>query len=136
MSKSIKPEELQKELQKYLMQYREDIQEDVEEVVDKVTKEARDELKEKSPRRKGVVRNTQYYKGWTVKLSKRGTTKYHKVVWNRTNYQLTHLLEFGHHKRDGTGWVDAQPHIRDVEKKYNVEFVDLINERIRRRSKK
>ena len=138
MPKTIKADELQKELMKYLTEYREDIQEDVEEVVDKVSKEARDELKVTSPK-SGLARNTKYYKGWSTKISKRGATKYHKVIWNKTNYQLTHLLEFGHHKRNGTGWVNPSPaggHIRPVEQKYKVEFVDLVEERIRRRSKK
>lgn len=134
MSKSIKPEELSKAIQDYLENYREDIQEDVEEVTDKVTKEARDELKQTSPKGK-ISRNPKYYKGWSVKISKKGATKYHKVIWNKTNYQLTHLLEFGHATRNG-GRTRAIPHIRPVEEKYKVEFVDLVEERIRRGSKK
>lgn len=134
MSKSIKPEELAGFIKEYLEEYREDIQEDVEEVTDKVTKEARDELKQTSPRGK-IARNPKYYKGWSTKISKRGATKYHKVIWNKTNYQLTHLLEFGHVTRNG-GRTKAIPHIRPIEEKYNVEFVDLVEERIRRRSKK
>ena len=135
MSKTIKPDDLSKVVMDYLENYREDIQDDVEEVTDKVTKEARDELKRTSPKG-GIARKTKYYKGWSVKISKRGATKYYKVVWNKTNYQLTHLLEFGHYKRNGIDWVDAQPHIQKVEEKYKVEFVDLVEERIRRRSKK
>lgn len=134
MSKAIKADDLSKEIMKYLNNYKEDIEEDVIETVDDITKKARDELKQTSPRGKGS-RKTPYHKGWAVKISKRGASKYHKVVWNKTNYQLTHLLEFGHHKRDGTGWVDGQPHIRDVEKKYNVEFVDKLKQKIRRSSK-
>ena len=134
MSKSIKPEELAGFIKEYLEEYREDIQEDVEEVTDKVTKEARDELKQTSPKGK-IARNPKYYKGWSIKISKRGATKYHKVIWNKTNYQLTHLLEFGHATRNG-GRTTAIPHIRPIEEKYNVEFVDLVEERIRRRSKK
>lgn len=134
MSKSIKPEELAGFIKEYLEEYREDIQEDVEEVTDKVTKEARDELKQTSPKGK-IARDPKYYKGWSTKISKKGPTKYHKVIWNKTNYQLTHLLEFGHATRNG-GRTRAIPHIRPVEEKYNIEFVDLVEERIRRRSKK
>ena len=134
MSKYIKPEELAGFIKEYLEEYREDIQEDVEEVTDKVTKEARDELKQTSPKGK-IARNPKYYKGWSVKISKKGATKYHKVIWNKTNYQLTHLLEFGHATRNG-GRTRAIPHIRPVEEKYKVEFVDLVEERIRRGSKK
>ena len=134
MSNSIKPEKLQKALMEYLTDYCEDIQEDVEDCTDKVTKEARKELVKTSPR-DGVARKTKYYKGWSTKISKRGATKYHKVIWNKTNYQLTHLLEFGHVTRNG-GRTKAQQHIRPIEEKYNAEFIDLVEERIRRRSKR
>ena len=130
---NIKPEELQKVLNEYLEDYKEDIDEDVIETVDEVTKEARDELKQTSPRR-GIARENQYYKGWAVKLKKKNKGVYHKVVWNKTNYQLTHLLEFGHTTRNG-GRTKAIPHIRPVEEKYKVEFVDKLEKKIRRNSK-
>lgn len=126
----VKPDEVSNAILKQLNDYKEDIYEEVIEVTDKVTKEARDELKRTSPKEK-KPRKDQYYKGWSVKISQNGHTKYHKVVWNRTNYQLTHLLEFGHVKSDGTGWVEPRPHIRKVEEKYKVEFVDLVEKRIR-----
>lgn len=133
MSKTIEPSELQKAVMDYLEDYKEDIDEEVVEVVDEVTRKAKDELKQTSPRGEGS-RTNPYYKGWAVKLSKKRTGVYHKVIWNRTNYQLTHLLEFGHATRNG-GRTRAIPHIRPVEEKYNVEFVDKLEKRIRRTSK-
>lgn len=133
MSKTIKASDLEKEVMKYLQEYKEDIEEEVIETVDEVTKKARDELKQTSPRGKGS-RVNPYYKGWAIKLSKRKTGVYHKVIWNKTNYQLTHLLEFGHATRNG-GRTRAISHIRPVEEKYNVEFVDKLNKNIRRVSK-
>lgn len=130
---NIKPEELNKVVMDYLKDYKEDIDEEVVEVVDEVTRKAKDELKQTSPRGEGS-RTNPYYKGWAVKLSKKRTGVYHKVIWNRTNYQLTHLLEFGHATRDG-GRTRAIPHIRPVEEKYNVEFVDKLEKKIRRTSK-
>lgn len=125
---SIKPSELSKVLQNYLNDYREDIQDDVIEVTDKVTKEAVNELKNTSPRgQRGA-----YARGWSAKVQKRGKLKYHKVIWNRTNYQLTHLLEFGHDVHNTSTRAKAMPHIRSVEEKYNQEFVDLLSEKIRR----
>lgn len=125
---SIKPSELSKTLQNYLNDYREDIQDDVIEVTDKVTKEAVNELKNTSPRgQRGA-----YARGWSTKVQKRGKLKYHKVIWNRTNYQLTHLLEFGHDVHNTSTPAKPIPHIRDVEKNYNQEFVDLLSEKIRR----
>lgn len=127
---SIKPDELQKAVMNYLESYKEDIDEDVIETVDEITKKARDELKQTSPRGKGT-RSNPYYKGWAIKLSKRRSGVYHKVIWNKTNYQLTHLLEFGHVTRNG-GRTKAIPHIRPIEQKYNVEFVDKLEKKIRR----
>lgn len=129
---NIKPEELSKVVMDYLKDYKEDIDEEVVEVVDEVTRKAKDELKQTSPRGEGS-RTNPYYKGWAVKLSKKRTGVYHKVIWNRTNYQLTHLLEFGHATRNG-GRTRAIPHIRPVEEKYNVEFVDKLEKKIRRSS--
>ncbi|MEE0929593.1 MAG: HK97 gp10 family phage protein [Acutalibacteraceae bacterium] len=132
MSKEVKPDDLTKVVMDYLTQYKEAIDEDVIDTVDEITRKAKEELKETSPRGKGSRANP-YYRGWAVKLSKRKTGVYHKVVWNKTNYQLTHLLEFGHATRNG-GRTRAIPHIRPVEEKYNVEFVDLLGKKIRRSS--
>lgn len=133
MSKTIKAEDLQKEIMDYLQNYAEDIQEDVEEATDIVTKKAKEELIQTSPK-SGIARDTKYYKGWSTKIQKKEKLKYHKVIWNKTNYQLTHLLEFGHVTRNG-GRTKAIPHIRPVEEKYKVEFVDLLEKKIREDSK-
>ena len=132
MSKTIKVEALQDTLKKYFDEYKEDIFDDVVEVTDAVTKEAIEELRATSPRGK-ATRRTKYYKGWSSKIQKRNKLKYQKVIWNKTNYQLTHLLEFGHATRNG-GMTKAIPHIRPVEEKYGVKFVDLVEKKIRRTS--
>ncbi|HIY56846.1 MAG TPA: HK97 gp10 family phage protein [Candidatus Tetragenococcus pullicola] len=127
---------MHKALKEYLEDYLEDIEEDVQVSTDTVIKEAKEELVQTSPR-SGLARNTKYYKGWAIKNGGR-TRKgryYSKVIWNKTNYQLTHLLENGHHTRDGTGWVEAQPHIGKVQEKYGAEFSDLLKQKIKRRSK-
>ncbi len=116
----------------YLNNYKEDIDEEVRETTNEVTKEAKEELIRTSPKGNGH-RATPYYKGWTVKVGTRGKSKYEKVIWNKTNYQLTHLLEFGHVKSNGRGWVNSSPaggHIRPVEEKYGTKFVDLLERRI------
>lgn len=130
---SIKPEELQKVVNDYLKNYKEDIEEDVKQVTDEVLKRAKQELESTSPR-SGVARNTKYYRGWAIKLKSNKSNRYTKVIWNKTNYQLTHLLEFGHATSNG-GRTRAIPHIRPIEQKYNVEFVDLLEQKIRRSSK-
>ncbi len=133
MSKSITGDMLSKEIMKALEGYVDDIEEDVEETVDIVTKKAKQELVQKSPK-SGIARNTKYYKGWAIKNGGRTRKKhyYGKTIWNKTNYQLTHILEFGHSKSDGTDWVDAKPHIREVEEEYSIQFADLLEKKIRR----
>lgn len=137
MSKTIKPEDIEKELKDYLQNYTEDIQEDVETITNTAIKQAKEELIQTSPR-DGIARDKKYYKGWTIKngyKTRKKQNKYTKVLWNKTNYQLTHLLEFGHAKSDGTGFVKAQPHIRKVEEKYGTKFADLLKNKIRRSAK-
>lgn len=136
MSEKIKPDELEKAVIDYLENYVEDIQDDVEESTNQITKEAKEELVKTSPR-DGIARKTKYYKGWAVKngtKTRNNSYKYTKVVWNKTNYQLTHLLEFGHATRNGER-TKAIPHIRPVEEKYGVKFADLLDKKIRRSSK-
>ena len=124
----VKPEDFGKALNNYLENYVEDIEDDVTETTDTMTREAREELKRISP----VGETGRYHKGWTIKQAKKGKHKYSRVIWNRTDYQLTHLLEFGHVKRNGTGWVEAEPHIRPTEKKYKVKFTETLEKKIRR----
>ena len=92
MSNSIKPEELQEVLKDYLENYVEDITEGVEDTTDTLTKEAVKELKETSPRGKGT-REKPYHKGWTKQKGKENRGRYTVKIHNKTNYQLTHLLE-------------------------------------------
>lgn len=135
MSNTIKADELQKALTDYLENYVEDIEEDVKDTVTEVAKEAKQELVQTSPR-SGIARKTKYYKGWAIRNGGRTRKKhyYGKTVWNKTNYQLTHLLEFGHATRNG-GRTNPQPHIRPVEEKNGTKFADLLERKIRRSSK-
>ena len=129
MSKTIKPEELQKSIAEYLENYAENIGEEVEKTSNEIGKEARDELQQTSPKRTG-----KYAKGWTIKKDKKNKTYFSVKIHNKTDYQLTHLLEFGHATRNG-GRAKAIPHIRPVEDKYKAKFEKEIKERIRRSSK-
>ncbi len=133
MSNSIKAEDLQKELKKYLESYADDISEDVKNVSNEIAKEATQELIEKSPRGKGT-RENPYHKGWTVQKGNKNKTRYVVKIHNKTNYQLTHLLEFGHATANG-GRTKEIPHIRPVEKKYNKSYEKTLTTTIRRRSK-
>lgn len=126
---SIKPSQLATELEKYLSQYKEDITEDVKRNSDKISKEAQAELKRISPIDKYGDRGRHYADGWRISSS---TTQDYisKKVYNATDYQLTHLLEFGHTTRNG-GHVNAQPHIRPTEDKYRNKFIKNLEKDIK-----
>lgn len=134
MSK-IKPEDLQKEVMDYLSNYAEDIEDDVQETTKTIIKEAKEELIKTSPKDIRNNRKDKYYKGWAIKKGTRiKDHRYTEVVWNKTNYQLTHLLEFGHATKWG-GRTKAYSHIRPVEEKYGLKFADALKQKIRRDSK-
>ena len=78
----------------------------------KVAKETVQKLKNTSP--KGSPHKRKYAEGWTV--SKRGQGDL--VVHNKTNYQLTHLLENGHvieNKKGTYGRTHGIKHIAPAE---------------------
>lgn len=77
-------------------------------IFEQAARESEQILRVHSPKRYG-----DYQKGWALKPYNEGGFKGF-IVYNRTNYQLTHLLEKGHAKKNG-GRVRAIPHIRPVE---------------------
>ncbi|HZH62393.1 MAG TPA: HK97 gp10 family phage protein, partial [Metabacillus sp.] len=77
-------------------------------------------LKKNSPENTG-----DYAKGWAKK--KVGTAQ---VIHNRTDYQLTHLLEKGHVNRDGSR-TEAIPHIKHAEEKAINEYIEEVEKVIK-----
>lgn len=78
-------------------------------VLDKNAREALVDLRGRSPKLTG-----SYAAGWRIKKETRSDTgEERRVIYNKTDYQITHLLEHGHAKRNG-GRVAARPHIGPV----------------------
>lgn len=126
-SNRISIDNLSEEIYNMLFNYKEEIEEDVKEISDEMTKQAKIKLKRISPKK-----TAKYSKSWTIKTGQKAKEIYSKVVYNKDYYRLTHLLEFRHHKRDGTGWVEAQPHIRKTEEEYKEKFVQELKRKTRR----
>lgn len=69
--------------------------------MDVVAKEAKQKLRNTSP--KSAAHTRKYAEGWAVKRTKTGTGIPEVTVYNKTNYQLTHLLENGHVIKNAKG---------------------------------
>ena len=106
---TIQPENLASEIEKILDKYGDECVDALSESIEETAKEAQKELKHFNH---GRTTWKNYPKGWSVKIEKsRLSTE--GVVYNSNHYQLTHLLEFGHAKRNG-GRTSAFPHIAEV----------------------
>ena len=73
-----------------------------------------------------------YRRGWRATLKKNNLGVVARV-YNATDWQLTHLLEYGHNVVRGgkiIGSVDPYPHISDVNNWAIKEFEDELTERI------
>lgn len=129
----VKAQNLSRVLEKDLDEYSMDISEYVKTEATTCAKQALSELRLVSPREKTQSKRGYHYAdGWAI--STKSSTKdgyYSKKIWNPKDYRLTHLLEFGHASRNGSH-VNAQPHIRDVEKKYKVQFTENLERDIKR----
>ncbi|QKE71875.1 HK97 gp10 family phage protein [Arthrobacter citreus] len=111
---------IEKEIAKQLAQYTKEVEEEIEKAKNDVSKKAVKELRAVDhPKLTG-----DYAAGWTRK--KIGDDY---VIHNKTNYQLTHLLENGHAKVNG-GRVEGIPHIEPVEKKVIDEFIDRVEKAV------
>lgn len=97
----------------------------VEEEVEVSKKEVADELVSTLKASSNTKKTGRYNKGWRIK---RVGNKL--VVHNKTDYQLTHLLEHGHAKAGG-GRVGARVHIRPAEQTAVRTFLERIERAIR-----
>ena len=106
---------------KALAEYTDEVEKGLEIEKKTVAEKAVQALKATSP--KGATGD--YAKGWTT-----SNIKGKQVVHNKTDYQLTHLLEYGHAKRNG-GRVAAKPHIRPVEEEVIKDFTEGVEKVIK-----
>lgn len=109
MADIIGVEKLADELAAAIAGYSEEMTEKVMKAIDEETKGAVKELEQASPKLTG-----DYAKGWTSQKGFTGKYSRTSIIHNKTDYQLTHLLEFGHAKRNG-GRTAPRPHIKPIE---------------------
>ena len=104
-----KTESVTAQMKEVLDEINDDVRKSAKRNIDRVSKESVQKLKNTSPRKTG-----SYAKGWGTK--RQGDMDV--VVHNRTDYQLTHLLENGHvirNKKGTYGRTRGIKHIAPVE---------------------
>lgn len=99
---------------------------DLKEIVQKNAKEATETLHSINDWK--MHRSTKSYSaGWTVKVEARSKEDVYAQVYNKTNWQLTWLLENGHlivNKRGGVGWSAPRKHIEPTYDRQAKKFID------------
>lgn len=108
-------------IMKELETYSNDLVERINVSSKKCANKLKREIQQNSPEKTG-----SYKKGWRVKQVYKSHTLSQYVVHNATDYQLTHLLEFGHAINGGTKRVKAIPHIAPAEEKIANEFLSEV----------
>lgn len=114
MSRYIDIKDLSSEITKQLNRYSKIFKEELEELEDVITRDALKDIKNNIGAQ-GIVLTGDYQRGW-----RRMKTTNGYVIYNETDYQLTHLLEKGHDgyalKNGGrTEGAPAYPHIGPAE---------------------
>lgn len=109
MGTTIPISELANEVMKGLKEYADLATEDLKKDVEKAGKKVKEQIESTAPKDTG-----KYAKSWAVKKTRETSDSIELVVHSKTRYQLTHLLEFGHAKRNG-GRVAARPHLAAAE---------------------
>lgn len=117
---AINVDKLAAELAQGLSEYSQEIADEIKKAADEVAAEAVRELKNTSP-----VQTGSYAAGWRKKTVYESKGSKRNTVYNKTDYQLTHLLEKGHASRNG-GRVAAKVHIQPVEEKTVVAFEEKV----------
>lgn len=106
-------------LKEILNEHGKEVQKTMEDVAKKVGKKGAKKIKTSSPKKTG-----DYAKGWRTSIEK---TDFgiEVVVHNKTDYQLTHLLEHGHANRNG-GRTKPITHIAPVNDDAQEEFFNTV----------
>lgn len=127
-NKNIDLTEFEKEIIDILDEYKEEAKEAIAQTLPLVGKEAAQELKATSPKKSG-----KYANGWKAQLDTRKRSKDRTaiVVFNKSHYYLTHLLEFGHAKVNG-GRVAPIPHIAKAQENAENKTIERIKDKLER----
>lgn len=119
---NITSDQLQQEILNQVRTYTSQVKEEIDLLAKQSVKEFIADVKQQTAFKN---RTGDYKKGWKLKKIGKGY-----VAHNKTDYQLTHLLEKGHAKRGG-GRVEAKVHIDPAEHRAVTSFLDGVERVIR-----
>jgi hypothetical protein len=71
-----------------------------------------------------------YKAGWASQKKEQGQ-RLAVMIYNKTNYQLVHLLELGHLNRDKLTYTRGRPHVKPAEEKGRQELDTAIDRILR-----
>lgn len=97
------------EIMKGLQEYSELVDTAMKKAVRKTATSVKKEISANAPKR-----TRKYAKSWTTKKVKENSHSLEITVHSKDRYQIAHLLEKGHAKRNG-GRVAGKPHIAPAE---------------------
>ena len=109
MAERVRVDQMAQTIMDGLLEYADLATEDMKAAVKKAGNKAKSDVQAGAP-----VDTGKYKKSWTVKTTKENANALEVTVHSKNRYQLAHLLEFGHAKRNG-GRTRAFPHIAPAE---------------------
>ncbi len=111
MGQTVQIGELADAVMETLEEYADLAAEDVKQAVRDAGEMVKKEIRANAPKDTG-----DYAKSWAVKKKKETSSSLTLTVHSKNRYQLAHLLEYGHAKRNG-GRVEGKAHIAPAEEK-------------------
>lgn len=118
-----------------LKNYKQEVTDGTKSDIRTVSKELTQELKQTSPREEKSKRRGRYARGWRDTEVFEDAFNIRVVVHNKTDYQLAHLLEFGHEVvvRGGrvVGHYEGKPHIRPAEQRAEEKLMKKVKVRVK-----
>lgn len=109
MDSTVNINEMEDVIMQGLTEYAELATDDMKEAVKHASSTVRKEITANAPKDTGA-----FVKSWTAKKVRETSQTLTMVVHSRNKYQLAHLLEYGHAKRNG-GRVEGKAHIAPAE---------------------
>ena len=114
------------EINAILQEYQDDVAESVKASTKKLAQKGAKAIRANAK----IFHGSKYRKGWTYQFKTLvKDADYQAVIYNKTKYQLAHLLEKGHVGRNGksrTWYVKGREHIKPVEEMIQKEFYESI----------